>query len=215
MTAALVTTLNEAATIGPLVSALYEVVDRVLVVDDPASTDNTMGVAEAFGAETLLDIEAHGIGPCLLSGLARLQTERTVVVDAGGSHSTASIPMMMKAPVDVVIGSRFVPGAAYRGRKYRAWLSRWYSAACSIKTGYMVHDWTSGFRVYSPSAIHAILSRPPKARMHGFQPESLASCVSAGLTVREYPITYQAGRSSMNLDVAWEATRALRGLSCS
>lgn len=214
MTVALVTTLNEAATIGSLVAGLREVVDRVLVVDDPRSTDNTMEVAEAFGAETLLDIEVSGIGPCLMAGLRRLAGERVVVIDAGGSHSVASIPLMLKAPVDVVIGSRFVPGAAYRGRAYRAWLSKWYSAACSVKTGVMVHDWTSGFRVYSPEAVRAVLSRPPTARMHGFQPQSLASCIGAGMTVREYPISYLAGRSSMNPQVAWEATRALGGLPC-
>lgn len=214
MSVALVTTLNEADTIGQLVTDLRTVVDHVLVVDDPATTDDTMSVAEAAGAETLLDIDAHGIGPCLLAGFRRVQGMRVVVVDAGGSHSVASIPQMLAAPVDVVIGSRFLPGSAYRGRKYRKHLSRWYSLACSIKTGFMVNDWTSGFRVYSPSAIRAVLLCPPAARMYGFQPESLASCVAANLTVREYPITYTAGRSSMSVQNAWEATRALGGLSC-
>lgn len=215
MTAALVTTFNEAETIGPLVAGLREVVNRVLVVDDPASTDNTEAVAAAFGASALLDTEARGIGPCLHAGLKYLKGEWVVVIDAGGSHSVSAIYNMLDVDADVVIGSRFVPGAHYFGRPRRAKLSRLYSRACSRRTGHDIKDWTSGYRVYSPRAVRAILERPPKAKMHGWQPEALAACIAKGCTVAEYPISYRAGRSSMNRKIAWEALRVLGRLRCS
>ena len=215
MTAALVTTYNEAATIGQLVAGLKEHVDHVLVVDDPRTTDNTEQVASAFGASTLVDIEANGIGPCLIAGLKYLRGQRVVVIDAGGSHSASCIPGMLRMDAwDVVIGSRFRPGSRYVGNPRRARLSRAYSKACNHKTGQSISDWTSGYRVYSPRAVNAILSRPPTAKMHGWQPQALAACLAAGCVVGERPITYQAGRSSMNRKVAWEAIQALRGLSC-
>lgn len=216
MTAALVTTFNEADTIGPLVAGLLETVDSVLVVDDPRSTDNTEQVAAAFGASTLVDIEAHGIGPCLLAGLRYLRGQQVVIIDAGGSHSPSSIPAMLNLNAwDVVIGSRFVAGGLHIGNPTRARLSRLYSRACSRRTGRDIKDWTSGFRVYSPKAINAILARPPAARMHGFQPQALATCLRHKCSVGEVPITYRAGRSSMNRHVAAEAIGVLRGLSCS
>lgn len=216
MTAALVTTFNEAATIGALVAGLKEHVEHVLVVDDPRSTDNTEQVAAAFGASTLVDLGATGIGPCLLAGFRYLRGQRIVVIDAGGSHNPSAItPMLAMNAWDVVIGSRFVPGARYIGNPRRERASRTYSRLCSRKTGHHIKDWTSGYRVYSPRAVSAILSRPPTARMHGFQPQALAACLAAGCTAGERPITYRAGRSSMNRKVAVEAIGALRGLSCS
>lgn len=215
MTAALVTTYNEADTIGQLVAGLREHVDHVLVVDDPRTTDNTEQVAAAFGASTLVDIDAHGIGPCLIAGLRYLRGQRVVVIDAGGSHSASCIPGMLRMEAwDVVIGSRFTTGARYIGNPRRARLSRTYAKACNRKTGRSISDWTSGYRVYSPKAVAAILARPPTAKMHGWQPQALAACLAAGCVVGERPITYTAGRSSMNRKVAWEAVQALRGLSC-
>jgi dolichol-phosphate mannosyltransferase len=211
---ALVTTFNEADTIGPLVSSLYEVCDKVLVVDDPMSTDNTEEVAAAFGAETIVDLDAHGIGPCLLLGLRHLRGHWVVVIDAGGSHSAAQIPHMAQVDADVVIGSRFIPGARYAGRPQRARLSRTYAKLCSLTTKQKIHDWSSGFRIYSPRAVAAILARPPTAKMHGFQPQALAAALKEGCTVAEYPITYRAGRSSMNNKAALECVLALGRLSC-
>jgi len=214
-TAALVTTFNEAETIGPLVTSLLPVVDKVLVVDDARTTDYTEATAAAHGAETFVDLSITGIGPCLLAGLAKLRGMQVTVIDAGGSHSPEAIPFMDMVDADVVIGSRFVPGAKYEGRPIRKNLSRLYSKFCSVKTTYDIKDWTSGFRTYSPLAVRQVLARPPTARMHGFQPQALAACLAGGLKVREYPITYRAGRTSMNRHVAAEATRVLGRLSCS
>lgn len=207
---ALVTTFNEADTIGSLVAALRVYVDDVLVVNDPYTTDETEQVAAAAGAATLTpDQDEAGIGPCLLAGMRRLRGQRIVVIDAGGSHDPADIPDMAVHREHIVVGSRFVPGADYRGRPLRKHLSRLYSQACSRATTYRLHDWTSGFRVYSPAAVWQILSRPPTARFHGFQPASLAICLEAGLSYREHPISYRAGRSSMSTSVASEALRVL------
>lgn len=209
---ALVTTLNEADTIAGLVSALREQCDRVVVVDDARSTDNTEQIASAFGAETFVDTESSGIGPALLLGLAYLRGSQVVVIDAGGSHDPLDIPLMAHYSADVVIGSRFVPGAHYTGRPARSTLSRVYAKACNLLTGAEIRDWTSGFRIYSPRAVTAILSAKPRQKMHAFQPAALRACLRAGLTVAEAPIRYTAGRSSMNRSHAWEAVTTLGAL---
>lgn len=214
MVAALVTTLNEAATIGGLVAALREHVDSVLVVDDFRSTDDTERIAAAFGAATLIPLDATGIGPCLRAGLELLRGQRVVVIDAGGSHNPVAVPRMLEREADVVIGSRFVPGAGYVGSKHRERLSRWYGRCCARRTGKAVTDWTSGFRVYSPRAVGVLLAAKPRSLMHGFQPETLYACLAAGCTVVEHPITYRAGRSSLGVDAAVEAIRVWRRMRC-
>lgn len=215
MTTALITTYNEEQTIEALVESVKPYVDRVLVVDDPNTSDFTELFASLAGAETLVpDVDESGIGPCLLAGLRRCRGEWVVVLDAGGSHDPSAIPMMRKVDADVVVGSRFVPGAGYEGRFFRSVCSRLYSFVCNRRFGTKIHDWTSGFRVYSPSAVRAILSRPPTARMHGFQPQSLAACLDKALRVKEYPITYRAGRSSLDTPAAREAITWLVGLRC-
>lgn len=215
---ALVPTLNEADTIGPLVSALREVCERVMVVDDPRSTDGTERVAHAFGAETLVDTDAYGIGPALLAGMEYLWAEarrsgpnmsRVAVIDAGGSHDPLDLPLMAYYTADVVIGSRFVPGAHYTGRPARSVASRAYTKVCNRRTGQEISDWTSGCRIYSPRAVGAILAARPRQKMHAWQPAALAACVRAGCTVAEQPIRYLAGRSSMNRRHAWEAVKTL------
>lgn len=216
MTAALVTTLNEAATIGPFVAALLENVDRVLVVDDPRTADNTEQVAHAFGADTLCDLSLSGIGPCLLAGFRALRGEDVVVIDAGGSHDPYQVSrVIQKGVADVVVGSRYLPGSEYYGRAWRKAASALYSKACSSWSGHQVTDWTSGFRYYSPVAISQILSRPLTPRMHGFQPAVLERCLCAGLKVVEQPIVYRAGRSSFGVREAREALHVLGGLRCS
>lgn len=215
MLTALVTTYNEEATIAALVESVKPYVDRVLVVDDPHSSDFTELEASVAGAETLVpDVDESGIGPCLLAGMRKCRGDWVVVVDAGGSHDPSVIPMMRKVDAEVVVGSRFIPGAEYHGRPWRAFCSRAYSWVCNRRFGTRIKDWTSGFRLYSPSAVRAILSRPPATRMHGFQPASLAACLDMDLRVREYPITYQAGRSSLDTPAAREAVTWLVGLRC-
>jgi dolichol-phosphate mannosyltransferase len=209
MTAALVTTFNEADTIGPLVRALKKLVDRVMVVDDPATKDNTEAIAAASGAETILDCQAYGIGPCLMAGFRQLVGNRVVVIDAGGSHDPWAIPFMLKYRADVVIGSRFIPGARYAGSPHRKRASKAYAKACNHLTRKEIADWTSGYRVYSPRAVSTILLAKPSARMHAWQVQSLVACVNGNCTVAEYPITYRGGRSSMNASVAWEAVKTL------
>lgn len=209
---ALVTTLNEADTIGPLVAALKEMCDRVVVVDDARSTDNTEAIAHAFGAETFVDTESTGIGPALLLGLAHLRGHRVVVIDAGGSHDPYDIPLMAHHSADVVIGSRFVPGAHYTGRPARSLASRAYAKACNRRTGAEIRDWTSGFRIYSPRAVQVIAEAKPPQKWNAWQPAALRECLRKGLTVAEYPIHYKSGTSSMNRKRAWEAVQTLGAL---
>jgi dolichol-phosphate mannosyltransferase len=131
---------------------------------------------------------------------------RIVQIDAGGSHDPADIPTLLSSTADLVVGSRFCPGGRHVGNPRRALLSRVAAGACSFaQTGARYADWTSGYRVLSARCARYLLSVPYRATMHGWQIETLARAGEAGFSIEERPITYTAGRSSLNRAVAWEA----------
>lgn len=205
-----ITTYNEQETISGLVLRLRSMGYDVIVIDD-SSTDDTAYNAHIAGAHVEVTTQRLGIGPCMASAW-RLALDknyqRIAQIDAGGSHNPHFLPPMVEGEADVVIGSRFMPGAEYIGRGWRKWLSKAAAMACNFaQPGMKVSDWTSGYRVFSPKAIETLLQHPYKAVMHAWQIETLARAGGAKLNIVEMPITYKAGKSSFNWHVALEAFR--------
>ena len=223
-TVAVTTTLNEQDTIGPLVAALRSHVDRVIVVDD-ASDDNTAHNAHHAGAVVVTHALRTGIGPSLMEGWRMaLDCGATAVVqiDAGGSHFTADVPRMISKlalwytpnntagmDADMVIGSRFCPGAQYIGNRKRALLSRLAAHMCNNRqVNPRFTDWTSGYRAFNSHALkHLIEFGIYRTTMHSWQIETLRNAIDLNLHIVEVPITYHAGRSSFNRRIAKDALK--------
>ncbi len=217
-----ITTRNEAQTIGPLVQHLIE--DGLMpIVVDAASTDGTPREAELAGAIVYPSSDRIPIGVGLrLAWEAALGHDATTIVqmDAGGSHLVTDIRRLwwtlhQASHVDMVIGSRFCSGAKYAGGSlWRQLSSRLAARMCNAAQNYEnpLTDWTSGFRAFRPAAIKKLLERNYSAGMHGWQIEVVAEARRLGLTIREAPITYIAGRSSLDLKVAREAYRVWQSL---
>lgn len=220
MIAVVITTYNEEASIASLVKEFAQFGTewyRVYVVDD-GSTDDT--VMEAFGAGAYKVLQTGGkagIGPSLMQGWrAALKDDpfKIIQIDAGGSHDPKDVRRMAEigGDADLIIGSRFVPGAEYIGKGARPYLSQAAAWACNWTQGSLLRDWTSGYRIFSPRLLRALLKVPYVCKMHGWQIEVLGYALEFGAKVREAPITYTAGRSSFNFKVAREAFKAYRRL---
>jgi dolichol-phosphate mannosyltransferase len=128
MDIAVITTLNEELSIGPLVSALRGQGLRVCVVDD-ASDDETPYCARHAGAHVIGHVLRRGIGPSLVEGWRWALGEgatRVVQLDAGGSHFPKQAADLLDGldGSDLVVGSRFCAGARYEGNLRRMVLSR-------------------------------------------------------------------------------------------
>lgn len=210
-TAAIITTLNEEATIGDLVRDLRDQGLVVYVVDD-SSTDRTCDEALVAGARLLSNYPLRlGIGPSLMAGWRQALddgADRLLQIDAGGSHDPYEAHRLLGELVthDMVIGSRFCPGAAYIGGVWwRPWASRLAACAFSAAHGGWRWDWTSGYRAFTANAARTLLAHSYRATMHGWQAEVLAWAGGERMKIKEVPITYRAGRSSLNRKVAHEA----------
>lgn len=219
---AVITTLNEQASIGLLVEELREMEMPVVVVDD-ASEDDTVYVARHAGATVIAHVLRTGIGPSLVEGWRRAlqdKPEHIVQLDAGGSHDPRHIAHMVYRLrwAEIIVGSRFVSGSIYEGNIKRAALSRLATVACNLKqfhalTG--ISDWTSGYRAFRPDALRKLARIEYKATMHGWQIEVLQAALLLGMRIDDAPIRYVAGRSSFNRRIAGEAFGVWRGLGVS
>ncbi|WP_372910300.1 glycosyltransferase family 2 protein [Salinigranum sp.] len=174
---------NEAGTVGEVVAAVRPHADLVLVVDD-GSADDTAAEAERAGALVVSHPANRGYGGALktiFTEAAARDAAHLVVIDADGQHTVADIPRLVAAQVEtganVVIGSRFVEGAATDAPLYRR-LGLWViNALTNLSLGayrpdQRLTDAQSGFRAYD-----AVVTRSLAAA------ETIGDCMAASLDI--------------------------------
>jgi glycosyltransferase involved in cell wall biosynthesis len=107
-------TLNEAANVGWVLRRLPHVVDEVIVVDG-LSTDGTVAAARAARPDVVVvNATRRGKGAALQAGFAAARGTFVVMLDADCSMDPAEIDRyvgLLERGVDLVKGSRFLPGA--------------------------------------------------------------------------------------------------------
>ena len=109
--------------------------------------------------------------------------------------------------VDMVQGSRYIPGGGVRGwGPRRKLLSRAANLLYHWCAG-TPHESTTNFRVFSRQAAGVVLARA-KGRDYEFMPEATLLVLAAGLRVREIPIVFTErvrGSSKLGLKQALKA----------
>lgn len=186
----LLLTKNEAGNIGPLIASLKasltEAAPAFLVID--ASSDATPEQAKAAGATVIADNSPYGVA--LTRGLREAQTQWVLVLDADGSHLAGDARKLWDARenADLVVGSRFAPGAGKSGQgAFRAWLSRRLAGLFAAFARLPARDVSSGFRLYRRAMF---ADAKPAAQFFNVQPELLAHAANKGARVKEIGITY-------------------------
>jgi glycosyltransferase involved in cell wall biosynthesis len=149
----IVPTLNEEGAIARVVGDVHLHLPGVpvLVIDD-YSTDGTIGVARAAGAEILAMPHHLGLGGCVQAGYKlayELGFDYVIRVDGDGQHSAADIlrvfERLKSSGCEMVIGSRFMEQNAARTGAIRSLGIRFFRLVLRPILGKPVHDPTSGF----------------------------------------------------------------------
>jgi len=230
-------TYNEAENIDRVLRAVRSALPDagILVVDD-GSPDGTAELAERLrgelgGIDVLRRPAKSGLGSAYRAGFTwglERGWDAFVEMDADLQHDPGALPSLV-APiadgVDLVVGSRYVPGGSIpKWRWYRRLLSQGGNIYAAALLGLGIKDSTSGFRVYSARILKAIDLGVVRAEGYGFQIEMVRQVLDHGGRVVEVPIRFVErveGESKMSMYIVvealalvtwWAALRVLRSL---
>lgn len=204
MISVIVPTKDEPA-IGELVNgiheALMEVEHEVIIVDKsdlPPSIDSAVVVRQ----------ESSGLGKAILEGFKHATGNVITTMNGDFSHDPRDLPRMlaMIAKYDIVVGSRFAPGARFAGTVFRRLVSRTYRLLAKCVLGLTAADPLSGFWAARREVLSTINLNPMGFKMIM---EILYKAKNSSFTIVEVPITFgkrQAGKSKAGVG---EAIRTL------
>ena len=218
-TAILITVYNEEKNIGHLLDEINAAFD-VYVVDD-GSTDNTVNVARAAGANVIMLPLNLGQGAATIAGYKLLiEKEYDIIIkmDGDGQHNPDQIPLFIEklkeTGSDVVVGSRIL-GADYNGAPFfRRKFLPVYTALINSLTGYCLTDSMSGFRAFRMDALRDVIDILDNL----IEPQYIASEMfirfsKAGLSVTEVPIRMRGRKSGASykglVRYGWGVLRAI------
>lgn len=164
----IVPTYNERERLEELVSAVaavfrdHGIAGEVVVVDDN-SPDGTGAIADALAARYPVQVVhragKQGLGSAVIAGFARARGPVLGVMDADLSHPPSVLPGLLAVlralDVDVVVGSRYIPGGASQNWPFaRLAMSKF---ACLLARPLTpVRDATSGLFVVKREAIEGV-----------------------------------------------------------
>ncbi len=214
-------TYNEQANLERFVARVREAAPMadILVVDD-ASPDGTGALADAIAARDRQVRVMHragklGLGTAYVEGFRRGMSEgydRFVEMDADLSHDPRYLADFFGAldlGVDVVVGSRNMPGGRVEGwGPLRTFVSKGGSLYARLVLGVGVRDLTTGYKAFTRAALNAIQFESVRSNGYCFQIEMTYRALRRGLRVVEVPIVFvdrRAGQSKMSGRIFREA----------
>ena len=225
-------TYNEIENLPRLVEAIHQAVPDadVLVVDD-SSPDGT-GQWVDRTAET--DSRLHavhrsgklGLGTAILTGMKYAVEhgyDYLINMDADFSHPPQNLPDLEAGmsrpgarPVDVTIGSRYIPGGGIEGwplKRYLMSVGINYYARLMLRLS--PRDSSGGYRCYRVSKLAELDFSAIRSHGYSFQQEVLWRLMRRGARVEETPIVFvdrARGASKINMKVAASALGIIASL---
>jgi dolichol-phosphate mannosyltransferase len=164
---------NEESNLRALLESIHRTLaearhDHTILVVDDGSRDRTPEILRDLAGGLPLIFETHpvnqGLGGALRDLLKKAANaarpgDIVVTMDADESHSPELIPSLVEKigeGHDVVIASRFRPGAGVRGLAlHRVWISQLSALLFRVLFPIPgVRDFTCGFRAYRAEALH-------------------------------------------------------------
>ncbi|MFQ3284274.1 MAG: glycosyltransferase (TIGR04182 family) [Natronomonas sp.] len=188
----LIPTLDEAATVGEVVSGFRDAgFDDVFVIDG-GSEDGTRAVAEDHGARVRTQSGA-GKGQAVREALNYIEKPYVLMADGDGTYrpedADAMLEPLFDGRADHVIGDRFAdmdPGAMTKlNRVGNRLINRLFAAV----HGRALRDILSGYRAFTRESIERFRL---EADGFGIETELAAECVRQGVDTHVVPIRYLA-----------------------
>ncbi|HEX4131383.1 MAG TPA: polyprenol monophosphomannose synthase [Pirellulales bacterium] len=231
-TLVIIATYNEAKNLPVLVPEIFRHLPEadLLVVDDD-SPDGTGAWCDALAAAEPRLRCVHrrgklGLGSAIVLGLKcaiERRYEFAINMDADLSHDPRYLPELVEGmnragpgAVDVMIGSRYVPGGAIEGWHWkRHVMSRAINLYSRALLGLRSKDCSGGYRCFRTSRLAQLDFDSIVSNGYSFHEELLWRLKQIGCRIDETPITFVDrinGDSKINPHEAWDALRILATL---
>ena len=214
-----VATYNELDNLPTLVEQIFEHAPTadLLVVDD----NSPDGTGQWTDEQAATDSRIHalhrtgklGLGSATIAAMKYAiehDYQLMLNLDADLSHSPARIPALVEGVcpsdggdgVDVMVGSRYVPGGGTDGWPlHRRMMSRGVNCYARTMLGLRLGDCSGAFRCYRVSKLRELDFDAFRSMGYAFQEEVLWRLKRVGATFGEAPITFvdrQYGKSKIN-----------------
>jgi dolichol-phosphate mannosyltransferase len=227
-----VATYNEMENLPRLVEEIFQYAPQadLLVIDD----NSPDGTGEWCDRRSAADPRVHcwhrpgkqGLGTAIITGMKYgiEQGYRQVLnMDADFSHHPRYLPALLAGmdppggpPVDVMIGSRYVPGGGVEGWPLRRHLmSRGVNCYARWLLGLRPKDCSGSYRCYRTAVLAKLDFAAVRSRGYSFQEEILWHLKRAGARFGETPIIFadrQRGASKIDSGEALAALRIIFAL---
>jgi dolichol-phosphate mannosyltransferase len=225
----IIPTYNERENVDRLVKEVFaqqanvpDVELNILIVDDN-SPDGTADVVKELQAKgdpqyrhlhLLSRAGKMGLGTAYVAGFKyglKEGYDYIFEMDADFSHDPREIPNFLREikDYDLVIGSRYIPGARVDNwPRRRLLLSYNANVYARVITGIPVRDATGGFKCFRRKVLEAIDLDDIRSNGYAFQIEMNFRAWRKGFRIKEIPITFvdrHAGTSKMSKAIVREA----------
>jgi dolichol-phosphate mannosyltransferase len=225
-------TYNEIENLPRLVEQIFQHAPGVdlLVVDD----NSPDGTGQWCDKQAAIDPRVHclhrtgklGLGTAIVAGLKygiEHGYKYVVNLDADFSHPPRDLPAMIGGmnpasgpPIDVMIGSRYVPGGGIEGWPLKRHLmSRGVNLYARWLLWLAPKDCSGGYRCYRTATLERVDFNRIRSRGYSFQEEILWLLRRTGARFGETPIIFadrEKGSSKINSKEAVAALRIILGL---
>jgi len=222
-----IATYNEIENLPRLVDAVFEHVPtaHTLIVDDNSPDGTGRWCEKEASRDSRLRCihrpRKSGLGTATVAAMKyAIQNgyEFLVMMDADFSHDPQYVPALLdgmsrhgKPPLDVIIGSRYVPGGSTEGWGIqRRFMSRSVNLYARYLLGLAPKDCSGAFRCFRTQTLERLDFSHIQSSGYSFQEEILYHLKRLGAQFGEVPIHFrdrQRGRSKINVI---EAAAALR-----
>ncbi len=149
--------LNEAKIITSVISGIFDLGYKNIIVVDDGSDDDTAGAARTAGAIVCRHVVNRGKGAAMKTGIEMALikgAEIVVTMDGDGQHSPGDVKrmedLMIRADYDVILGSRPYDIRMPIGKVIANYLANFLTF---ILSGIWVSDSQSGFRAFTAEAL--------------------------------------------------------------
>jgi len=192
----LVPTYNEAATIGEVVSGLYdEGLENVLVIDGH-STDETREIAAEHGARVVLQTgtgRGSGKGEAVREGVEHIDAEYVLMLDGDGTYKPRDAQAMLEplrsGRAEHVVGDRFADMESGAMTRLNQFGNRIINAGFRLIHRQDFGDILSGYRAFTRESFELMSL---SAEGFGIETELAVECARHNVATEVVDITYLA-----------------------